>query len=136
MNVSRALIGVGVAAWLPYLILLARGAHPSLLPYLALHLLFIFLGVRLKRDPGKARRTRTPLAVAGTVLVVLGVLVWLPYLYSKYVLHAARAIAPYLILHLSGVLTGGFLRLSASSPRKALRNPIPDSKEDTPHDRT
>lgn len=42
----------------------------------------------------------------GRVLITLGVVAWLPYAIVSYGLHQDVSVAPYLVMHLAGVLPG------------------------------
>lgn len=128
-RLGGALIALGVLAWAPFLAGLALGRALSLWPFLAVHLAGVLGGAALRRRaralgggpalpldaPGRRR------ALAGRVLVLLGVLAWAPYLYQHNVLHAAIAIRPYLAMHLTGVLGGSALLASAGLSRYRAR---------------
>ncbi|MBI3160680.1 MAG: hypothetical protein HYZ26_13865 [Chloroflexi bacterium] len=117
---GKGMVALGVAVWIPYLAAVFSESHPPIAPFLALHLTLVLGGVRVKRTgsggipPRRGARYRV-----GTMLVVAGVLVWAPYLYNKYILHDPLVITPFLVSHLSGVVLGGFLRLSDGSKEKS-----------------
>ncbi|TAK14462.1 MAG: hypothetical protein EPO32_01580 [Anaerolineae bacterium] len=127
--IANSLIGLGVAVWIPYLLAIGAGEHPSIFPTLVVHLVLVLGGARMKRrgrsqsEPVNRSRHRLGLA-----LVIAGVLVWIPYLYTKHILHEQLSIAPYLVGHLSGVALGGYLRLSSSPTPKTLNG---ESNDDT-----
>ena len=56
-KMGTILIWLGVAAWLPFLYLLAAGQNPSIYPYLIVHLIGIIGGTRLK---ALAKKDKTP----------------------------------------------------------------------------
>lgn len=115
-NLGTILIWLGVAAWLPFLYLLAVGQNPSIYPFLAVHLTGILGGTRLKALARKdtAHKKRNKRYVIGRIMILLGVLAWLPYLYQKELLAMTVEIRPYLTVHLVGVLGG--IALLASVP--------------------
>ena len=119
-KMGTILIWLGVAAWLPFLYLLAAGQNPSIYPYLIVHLIGIIGGTRLK---ALAKKDKTPQKrhkrqVIGKIMILLGVLAWIPYLYQKDVLAQTIEIRPYLTVHLLGVLGG--IALLASVPLTRL----------------
>ena len=44
-----------------------------------------------------------------TILIVQGVLAWLPLVYLKYMVHEEVSVMPFLIWHLLGVVPGAWL---------------------------
>ena len=117
-------IWMGVAAWLPFLYLLAVGQHPSIYPFLIVHLVGILGGSRVK---ALAKKDKTPhkrhkRQVIGRIMIILGVLVWLPYLYQKEFLDMTVEIRPYLSVHLFGVLGGIALLVSVPLTRLLLKD--------------
>lgn len=117
-------IWMGVAAWLPFLYLLAVGQHPSIYPFLIVHLVGILGGSRMK---ALAKKDKTPhkrhkRQVIGRIMIILGVLVWLPYLYQKEFLDMTVEIRPYLSVHLFGVLGGIALLVSVPLTRLLLKD--------------
>ena len=117
-------IWIGVAAWLPFLYLLAVGEHPSIYPFLVVHLVGILGGTRMKAlaKKGKTLRKRHKRQVIGRIMILLGVLVWLPYLYQKELLDMTIEIRPYLSVHLFGVLGGIALLASVPLTRLLLKD--------------
>jgi hypothetical protein len=117
-------IWMGVAAWLPFLYLLAVGQHPSIYPFLAVHLVGILGGSRMKAlaKKDKTPRKRHKRQVIGRIMIILGVLAWLPYLYQKELLDMTVEIRPYLSVHLFGVLGGIALLVSVPLIRLLLKD--------------
>jgi len=115
--IGVGLIWLGVLAWLPYLYLLASGMDPSIYPFLSVHLLGILGGTRLRAaaDPEKRTKKHHPLQRVGRIMIILGVIVWVPYIYQKNVLVTPTEITPFLATHLTGVL-GGIALLLVSRP--------------------
>jgi hypothetical protein len=114
---GTVLLILGVTAWIPFLLLVVLGRQPSIYPFLAVHLTGVIGGSRLRSlaTPEKQRRPRRQ--VWGRVLIILGVLAWLPWFYQTDLLGRDLQIAPYLALHLTGVLSGLALLLSAPLQR-------------------
>ena len=110
------LLILGVAAWAPFLLLIALGREPSIYPFLAVHLTGVIGGSRLRARgrPGERRPRRQ---FWGRLLIVLGVLAWAPWFYQTEVLGRALEITPYLLMHLTGVLSGLLLSLSGPLQR-------------------
>ena len=105
-KLATFLLILGILAWAPFLLLVALGREPSIYPFLAVHLTGVIGGSRLRARsrPEGARRGRRQ--VWGRLLIVLGVLAWVPWFYQTDVLGRELEIAPYLALHLTGVLSG------------------------------
>jgi hypothetical protein len=112
--ISVGLIWLGVLAWLPFLYLLASGKDPSIYPFLSVHLLGVLGGTRLRAatDPEKRTKRHHPLQRVGRIMIILGVIAWVPYIYQKSLLGTPTEIAPFLATHLTGVLGGSALLLS------------------------
>ncbi|MGD2156504.1 MAG: hypothetical protein PVG14_04585 [Anaerolineales bacterium] len=115
-NIGMLLIWLGVLIWLPYLYLLADGQNPLIYPFLAVHLTGVIGGSRLRKlsSPKRYSKMRPRRQIIGRVMIVLGAATWAPYLYQKEILNQPVEIAPYLTVHLIGVLGGSLLL--ASSP--------------------
>jgi hypothetical protein len=116
-KLSTLLLFLGVAAWVPFIILVARGQAPSIYPFLAVHLTGVIGGSRLRARAKEAGEKRPRRQVIGRVLIILGVLAWAPYFYQHSVLHRSVQIDPYLTFHLTGVLGGLALLLSVRLER-------------------
>ena len=124
---GRILIWLGILAWAPYVYLLAIGQKVSILPFLALHLAGLLSGGRLRSRAaiktgnestvqGRKRR------FASNVLIFLGVLAWAPYIFITRGLGQDIEIAPFLIMHLTGVVGGLAVRFSISLDRFLSRS--------------
>jgi len=114
-NWGKILIWLGVLAWVPYVYLLISGKDASLFPFLALHLTGVMGGVWFKKRqwstnnhplPSTGNRKR-PIS---NILILLGILVWAPYLILQKFCGFDVDVAPYLFVHLTGVLGGIFIR--------------------------
>lgn len=111
---GRILIWLGVLAWVPYLVIVLSGNHVSIFPFLAVHLVGVIGGVRLRGRRSTERQTLNPgLRRISWTLIYLGVLAWAPYIYQINFLGYEISITPYLVAHLTGILGGGLLRLRA-----------------------
>jgi len=118
------LIGLGISAWAPFLVLIGLGRPVSIFPFLGVHLAGVLSGAWLRNNanqkeglsqgqtaPGRKRR------IASIVLIYLGVLAWAPYFYLDKFLNLDTPVAPFLVAHLTGVLGGAALRASAEMER-------------------
>jgi hypothetical protein len=78
--------------------------------FLPFHLVVVVGGSRLRsiarKELGMPPPGRNSLHLAGHGMILLGILVWTPYLYSKLILGQPVEIMNYLPLHLTGVLGG------------------------------
>jgi hypothetical protein len=126
-RLGTLLVWLGVLTWVPFIFLRVIGEKPSLLFFLPIHLLGVIGGSRLRstaqRQLGMSPSKRSVLHTAGHILILLGILVWAPYLYLK-MMGQPVDVMNYLPFHLAGVLGGVFLHLLSyvierqrSSPR-------------------
>jgi uncharacterized membrane protein YjjB (DUF3815 family) len=113
---GRILIWLGVLAWVPYLVIVLSGNRVSIFPFLAVHLIGVIGGIRLRGRRTTERRKLNPsLHRFSWILIYLGVLAWAPYIYQNNILGNEIPITPYLTAHLTGILGGGLLRLRTGS---------------------
>lgn len=109
-RLGTILIWLGVLAWAPFIFLRATGAKPPFLWFLPFHLLGVIGGSRLRsaarKELGLDSPRKNTLHTVGHLLILLGILVWVPYLYSKLVLVQSVEAMNYLPYHLTGVLGG------------------------------
>ncbi len=112
-KIGQFLIWVGVSVWGVYGYLLWQGERPSLVIFLPLHLAFVLTGVRLRKLEGEeGKRERNPrLKMASNIFLIIGVAAWLPYFYVNYYYQLEVAHLPFLVLHLTGMLSGGLIKL-------------------------
>lgn len=114
-RLGTILIWSGVLVWLPFLFLKAIGEQPSFLLFLSVHLVGVIGGSRLRTDArqelGMALPKRNVLRTIGHAMLLLGILVWAPYLYLKLVMAQPVTVMSYLPYHLAGVLSGVFLHI-------------------------
>ena len=114
-QVGTILIWMGVFAWVRYIYLITNDVKTSIFPYL-----FVYLVGRIGGGKLRGRSSDAKLTVGkwrrriSTILIYLGVMAWLPYIYLKNEVGADVDITPYLIIHLTGILSGIFVRLSES----------------------
>jgi len=115
LRLSNLSIWLGVLAWVPFVGFRLFGYEVSLVPFLILHLVGVSGGLILRKlaapDPGEAPRNRVILRRVSTVLLVLGVSVWGVYFGLKWGTGVEREVTPFLIAHLSGVLTGAGIKI-------------------------
>lgn len=114
-RLGYVLIGVGVAAWIPYFILLLGGSDISVAPFLVAHLVGVLSGSYLRSQARRELSTagvRRRRIVVGRMLIYLGVLAWVPYFAVTRGGQMDVSMAPFLTAHLIGVLGGGALLVS------------------------
>ena len=109
------LIWLGVLTWAPFIFLRAIGEKPTFLLFLPFHLIGVIGGSRLRsmarRELGMMPKERNTLHTAGHILILLGILVWAPYLYLKLAMGQPVEVMDFLPFHLTGVLGGVLLHL-------------------------
>jgi uncharacterized membrane protein len=128
-TIGTIIIWLGLLVWLPFIVLVSSQQAVSIFPFLALHLSGVLGGWWLRQSADrfdgieqttstKGRRRK----IASRVLIYLGVLAWVPYLYLDKIVGQETAIGPFLATHLTGVLSGVALRLSVEWARFAQRS--------------
>jgi hypothetical protein len=114
-RLGTILVWIGVLTWVPFIFLRAIGEKPTFLLFLPFHLLGVIGGSRLRsiarRELGLIPPRKQFLHTAGHILILLGISVWVPYLYSKLLMGQPVEVMNYLPFHLTGVLGGVFLHL-------------------------
>jgi hypothetical protein len=126
-RLGTVLIWIGVLTWAPFIFLRATGNHVPFLWFLPFHLIGVIGGSRLRalarRELGLVPPGKSVLHTVGHVFVLLGILVWVPYLYSKLVMGQTAEVMHYLPYHLAGVLGGVALHvLSYLMGRRSRQN--------------
>lgn len=108
-RLGNVLIALGVLTWLPFIVLRIAGEKPTLLLYLPFHLLGVIGGARLRAYARKeldiTPAKQSILKLIGHGMIILGILVWTPYLYLRSVNHFVEAM-DYLPYHLLGIFSG------------------------------
>lgn len=114
-RLGSLLVWLGVFAWVPFIFLRAIGERPSFLVFLPFHLLGVIGGSRIRsvawKELGMLPAKKSILHVAGHVMILLGILVWVPYLYLKLVMEQPVEVMNFLPFHLTGVLGGVLLHV-------------------------
>ena len=114
-RLGTILIWLGVFTWAPFIFLKVIGEKPSFLLFLPFHLLGVIGGARLRsiarKELGLIPSKKNTLTMAGHLMIFLGILVWVPYVYLKLVLGQSVEVMNYLPYHLTGVLGGVFLHM-------------------------
>jgi hypothetical protein len=114
-RLGTTLIWLGVLTWAPFIFLRAIGEKPTFLLFLPFHLIGVIGGSRLRamasRELGIVPAKRNILHIAGHILILLGILVWAPYLYLKLALGQPVEVMDFLPFHLTGVLGGVLLHV-------------------------
>lgn len=112
-RLGMILIWIGVFTWVPFIFLRASGEKPPFLLFLPFHLLGVVGGSRLRaaarKELGLFPSKKSALLLAAHVAILLGILVWAPYLYLKLALSQPVEVITYLPYHLMGVLVGVLL---------------------------
>lgn len=117
---GRALVVLGVAVWPVWAVLFLTGSAPNVGYALLAHLVLVIPGGMLVRRaaPRGPRPARKRL---GDVLIVVGVLAWVPY----FILREQGVDAPstpFLVWHLLGVIPGSILTYTRWGARWFARN--------------
>jgi hypothetical protein len=127
-TIGTIIIWLGVAAWLPFILLTINKQPVSIFPFLALHLSGVLGGWWLRQSADRIDGLVQPNStqgrrrkIASRILIYLGVLAWAPYLYLSKIVGVETSIGPFLAMHLTGVLSGVALRLSVEWDRLAKR---------------
>lgn len=114
-RLGTALIWLGVCTWVPFIFLRVIGQRPAFLWFLPFHLAGVIGGSRLRSTARRELGLPSPrgnwLHTTGHVLIVLGILVWAPYLYLKLFAGQPVEVMHFLPLHLVGVLGGVSLHI-------------------------
>ena len=115
-RLGTILIWLGVLTWVPFIFLRAIGEKPGVLLFLPFHLFGVVGGARLRSTARKELGLNLPkrnfLHTAGHLMIVLGISVWIPYLYLKLVMGQPVEVMNYLPFHLTGVFGGVLLHLT------------------------
>jgi hypothetical protein len=91
----------GVFTWAPFIFLKTMGKKPLFLAFLP----FRFLASLAARTCVPLR-AKNYLTIAGHLMIPLGILDWVPYLYLKLAVGQSVEVMNYLPYHLTGVLGG------------------------------
>lgn len=114
-RLGTLLVWLGVFTWAPFILLRAIGEKPPFLFFLPFHLIGVVGGARLRALARKELGLNPPrknfLHMTGHILILLGIAVWVPYLYSKLVMGQPVEVMDYLPFHLTGVMGGVLLHL-------------------------
>lgn len=127
-RLGAALIWLGVLAWLPFIVLWIAGEKPSLFVYLPFHLVGVIGGSRLRSSARKELdippAKKSVWRLLGHGLIILGILMWTPYLYLKLFTQIPADAGSYLPYHLTGVLGGiAFLVVDYLLSKKKTKGP-------------
>lgn len=126
-RLGTILIWLGVLTWAPFIFLRAVGERPAFLFFLPFHLIGVIGGSRIRsiarKELGMTPVKKNFLHMAGHAMILLGILVWAPYLYLKLVMRQPVEVMNYLPFHLTGVLGGVVLHgLSYFTERSQRRD--------------
>jgi hypothetical protein len=119
---SKYLIWLGLFAWVPYIAMRALRMEVMVLPFLLVHLTGVLGGAYLQRTSNSERHTVSEREqfrkTLSTVLILLGVSVWGVYFGLEWITGVEREVMPFLIAHLSGVLSGAGIKVYNFISRK------------------
>lgn len=114
-RLGTIMVWLGVFTWVPFIFLRVIGEKPPFLLFLPFHLIGVIGGSRLRaiarKELGVPPPRKSVLLLAGHILIFLGILVWVPYLYLKLVAGQSVEVMGYLPYHLTGVLGGVLLHV-------------------------
>jgi len=113
---GKTLTWLGILAWVPFILLTIGRYSPPILPFLVVHLIGILGGAWIKRSDSQATTPNSFVGKStsrklGTILILLGVGVWVVYFTLKNYTAVEVSLAPFLVLRLSAVVPGFMLRL-------------------------
>ena len=112
---SKMFFLLGLLAWFPYIFARAIQTDISFVPFLSVHLIGVFGGIFFRRgsesNGKKPSDKKLLLRRVSTILLLLGVSVWGVYFGLKFLTGVEREITPFLIAHLSGVLSGAGIKV-------------------------
>jgi len=112
---SQMFFLLGLVAWFPYIFARAIQAEVSVIPFLGVHLIGVFGGIffrqKSENNANKPSEKKLFLRRVSTILLLLGVSVWGVYFGLKFFTGIEREVTPFLIAHLSGVLSGAGIKV-------------------------
>ena len=112
---SKMFFLLGLLAWFPYIFARAIQTDISFVPFLSVHLIGVVGGIIFRRqsqsDDNKPSEKKIFLRKLSTVLLLLGVSVWGVYFGLKAITGVEREVTPFLIAHLSGVVSGAGIKV-------------------------
>jgi hypothetical protein len=119
---SKYLIWLGLLAWIPYILMRALRLEVVVMPFLVVHLTGVLGGAFLQRASSGEQNTVSERErfrkTFSTVVILLGVSVWGVYFGLEWITGVEREVAPFLIAHLSGVLSGAGIKVYNFLSRK------------------
>ena len=112
---SKMFFLLGLLAWFPYIFARAIQTDISFVPFLSVHLIGVIGGIIFRKqsqtEANKPSERKLFLRKLSTALLLLGVSVWAVYFGLKFITGVEREVAPFLIAHLSGVLSGAGIKV-------------------------
>lgn len=122
-RLGTVLVWLGVLTWAPFIFLRVLGEKPPFWWFLPFHLIGVVGGAHLRRLARKAMEAApeqgNSFTATGHLLILTGVLVWVPYAYLKYVQGVDVEMMNFLPFHLVGVFGGlGMLGIGVLQRRK------------------
>lgn len=111
---GKYLVWLGLLAWVPYILARALQVELTVIPFLAAHLTGVLGGIWMRRGgerPAAPTKREKFLKQFSTILILLGVSAWAAYFGLEWITGVEREIKPFLIVHLSGVLSGAGIKV-------------------------
>ena len=119
---SNIFIWIGVLAWVPYIIARVMQIDIPGIPFLVAHLIGVLGGIILRRQASQNDAPPSPLIqrlkTISTILLVTGVSVWAVYFGLNWLTGVEREITPFLITHLTLVLSGAGIKIYIFTAKK------------------
>jgi hypothetical protein len=109
-KLSNIFIWIGVLAWVPYIAARVMKIDLAGIPFLVIHLIGVSGGIYFRRQASESAPPPSEevkrLKTISTILLITGVSVWAVYFGLEWITGVDREITPFLITHLSLVLSG------------------------------
>lgn len=119
---SNIFIWIGVLAWVPYIVARIMQIDLPGIPFLVFHLIGVLGGIILRRQASQNDAPPSPLIqrlkTISTILLVTGVSVWAVYFGLDWLTGVERVITPFLITHLTLVLSGAGIKIYIFTAKK------------------
>lgn len=121
-KLSNSFIWLGVIAWIPYIIARLMKIDLPGIPFLIVHLIGVSGGIYFRRqasaNAAPPSESIQRLKKISTILLVTGVSVWGIYFGLQWITGVERVITPFLITHLTFVLSGAGIKLYTFTTKK------------------
>lgn len=112
---SNSFIWLAVLAWVPYIAARVMQIDWSGIPFLVVHIIGVTGGIYFRRQASEGAQPPSKqtirLKTISTILLVTGVSVWAVYFGLEWITGVERVITPFLVTHLSMVLSGAGIKI-------------------------